>query len=54
MSAKAERLLPFGLAALAAASAAAVIFTGEVISAPKALPAGTLTFGIVAAGFAAT
>ena len=54
MSAKTERLLPFLSATIVAAGAAIVVFNYGAGAVPKSLPAGTLTFGIVVAGFAAT
>ena len=54
MSAKSERSLPFVLAAIVTVIAAVVVFMCEIGPLPKSLPAGTMTFGIVVAGFAAT
>ena len=54
MSIKTERLLPFLPATIAAAAAAIVVFNCEIGALSKSLPAGTLTFGIVVTGFAAT
>ena len=54
MSARTELLLPFLPAVIAAAAAAIVVFNCEVGTLPNALPAGTLTFGVVVTGFAAT
>ena len=54
MSAKTERLFPFLPATIADALAAVVVFNCDAGAVPKSLPAGTLTFGIVVAGFAAT
>ena len=54
MSAKTERRLPFAIAAISATIAAVVVFVWEIGASSKALPAGTMTFGIVVAGFAAT
>ena len=54
MSANTERRLPFVIAAIVAAMAAVVAFMCEIGPLPKSLPAGTMTFGIVVAGFAAT
>lgn len=54
MSAKIERRLPFVIAILMAGVATVVVSSYEIGSLPKSLPAGTMTFGIVVAGFAAT
>ena len=54
MSARKEKVFPILLAAIAAGVAAIVIFGYDFGAIPKSLPAGTMTFGIVVAGFAAT
>ena len=54
MSARTERVFPFCVAAIVAALAAIAVFTGAFGPVSQALPAGTMTFGIVVAGFAAT
>ena len=54
MSAKTERYLPPLIAITVGAVAAVLAFTCEIGPLPKPLAAGTMTFGIVVAGFAAT
>ena len=54
MSAKTERYLPPTLALIIASIAAFVVFRCDMQPLPKALAAGTMTFGVVVSGFAAT
>ena len=54
MPARTEKVLPFCVAAVAAILAAIAVFACAFGPVSKALPAGTMTFGIVVAGFAAT
>ena len=54
MSARTEKVLPFGVAAMAAIVAAIVVIACAFDPESKAFPVGTMTFGIVVAGFAAT
>lgn len=54
MSAKSERRLPLLIALILGVAAGAVAYIYEIEPFPKALSAGTMTFGIVVAGFAAT
>ena len=54
MSARTEKALPFCIAAVVAILAAIAVFACAFGPVSKALPAGTMTFGIVVAGFAAT
>ncbi len=54
MSARAERLFPILAGIGAAAVAAVVAFVCEIGPLPKPLAAGTMTLGIVVAGFTAT
>ena len=53
MSAKAERRIPYLVAVIAGAIAAAVAFVYDIEPLPKSMAAGTMTFGVVVAGFAA-
>ena len=54
MSDRTEKVLPFCVAAIAAIVAAIAVFACTFGPVSKALPAGTMTFGIVVAGFAET
>ena len=54
MSAKFERRIPVVVAIVVAIVAAAVAYLCDIDPPPKPLAAGTMTFGIVVAGFAAT
>ena len=54
MSARTEKYLPPLVAITAGAVAAVLTFTYGIGPLPKPLAAGTMTFGIVVAGFAAT
>ena len=54
MSAKFERRIPVVIAIVAAIVAAAIAYIYDIDPPPKPLAAGTMTFGIVVAGFAAT
>lgn len=54
MSAKSEKLLPLLIALILGVAAGIVAYICEIQPFPKALSAGTMTFGIVVAGFAAT
>lgn len=54
MPARVERYFPFPLAALVATVAAAVVFGLGRVPNSNALPAATMTFGVVVAGFTAT
>ena len=54
MTAMVERRFPFLLAAIVAASVAVVVFGFGKAPSSKAIPAATMTFGIVVAGFTAT
>ncbi len=53
-SARMEKAFPFLLAALAAGAAALPVFYCGLDTIPQYLPAGTMTLGVVVAGFAAT
>ena len=53
-SARFERFYPMAIAVIAAGCATLVVFQCDVSGVSKALPAGTMTFGIVVAGFSAT
>ena len=54
MSAKSERLLPLLIALILGVATGAIAYIYEIQPFPKALSAGTMTFGVVVAGFAAT
>ena len=54
MSAAVERRLPFLVAAIAFLAIGAIAYLCEIKPLPPAFSAGTMTFGIVVAGFAAT
>lgn len=54
MSAKSEKLLPLLIALILGVTAGIVAYICEIQPFPKALSAGTMTFGVVVAGFAAT
>ena len=53
-SAASEKILPVLIAVLAALAAAAIAYICKIKPLPTAFSAGTMTFGIVVAGFAAT
>ena len=54
MHARVERYYPFAVAVIIAISTASVVFWVYTPQVSKALPAGTMTFGVVVAGFSAT
>ena len=54
MSARIEQCLPFLVATIAAVVAACVVFVCELSALPVPVAAGTMTFGVVVAGFSAT
>lgn len=54
MSAKSEKLLPLLIALILGAVTGAIAYIYEIQPFPKTLSAGTMTFGVVVAGFAAT
>ena len=54
MSAKSERLLPLLIALILGVATGVIAYIYEIQPFPKALSAGTMTFGVVVAGFAAT
>ena len=54
MYAKSERRIPVVVAIVVAIVAAAIAYLYDIDPPPKPLAAGTMTFGIVVAGFAAT
>ena len=54
MSAKSERRIPVVVAIIAGVASAVAAYFCDIDALPKSLAAGTMTFGIVVAGFAAT
>ena len=54
MSAKSEKLIPLLIALILGVATGIVAYIYEIQPFPKALSAGTMTFGVVVAGFAAT
>ena len=54
MSARSEKLLPLLIALILGVATGIVAYIYEIQPFPKALSAGTMTFGVVVAGFAAT
>lgn len=54
MSARTERLLPLLTGLMASIGAGIVVFACGIEPLPESLAAGTMTFGVVVAGFAAT
>lgn len=54
MSARSEKLIPLLIALILGVATGIVAYIYEIQPFPKALSAGTMTFGVVVAGFAAT
>ena len=54
MSARSEKLLPLLIALILGVATGVIAYIYEIQPFPKALSAGTMTFGVVVAGFAAT